>query len=512
MIWIRKRISSRNASELKNFLGRLVSVTDAAGTRALAYDAFGDPASETLSAGGKTHAVAESRDAFGRFVGYVYSKDGAAQQTVSAGYDAATGRVASAGFLHGGAEKLFSYAYLAGTDLLETLTCPNNMSANFAYDDERDLTVGIALKRGATLVAQRAYAYDALGRPTSRTLARGGSTRTDSFGYNARSELTSATLGNAAYAYAFDNVGNRGAATEAGTQFAYTTNELNQYPALTKTPAEGQTQYFTPAYDADGNAVLIWTETGVWVVSYNAQNRPVSFRNDATDTLVECAYDYRGRRCTKKVTVAGTVTLHQRYIYREYLQIACVDLTRAAHPALWFVLWDPTQPTATRPLAIPKDGSWFTYGHDVTKNVWEIFGPSGYVRTSYDYAPFGAVSATGDVTQPFQWSSEVYDSELALVYYNYRHYSPTDGRWLSRDPIEEEGGRNLYAISENKPIYKWDVLGKSGSCPCEDDCEKKAEEERKICLINAQNLYEKTLESLNHDYEVMTEKNRYASR
>ena len=263
---------------------------------------------------------------------------------------------------------------------------------------------------------------------------------------------------------------------------------------------------FTPAYDADGNAVLIWTETGVWVVSYNAQNRPVSFRNDATDTLVECAYDYRGRRCTKKVTVAGTVTLHQRYIYREYLQIACVDLTRAAHPALWFVLWDPTQPTATRPLAIQKDGSWFTYGHDVTKNVWEVFGPSGYVRTSYDYAPFGAVSATGDVTQPFQWSSEFYDSELGLVYYNYRHYSPTDGRWLSRDPIEEEGGRNLYAISENKPIYKWDVLGKSGSCPCEDDCEKKAEEERKICLINAQNLYEKTLESLNHDYEVMTEK------
>ena len=209
--------------------------------------------------------------------------------------------------------------------------------------------------------------------------------------------------------------------------------------------------------------------TGVWVVSYNAQNRPVSFRNDATDTLVEYAYDYRGRRCTKKVTVAGTVTLHQRYIYREYLQIACVDLTRAAHPALWFVLWDPTQPTATRPLAIQKDGSWFTYGHDVTKNVWEVFGPSGYIRTSYDYAPFGAVSATGDVTQPFQWSSEFYDSELGLVYYNYRHYSPTDGRWLSRDPIEEQGGRNLYAFVKNSLLDKTDLLGqKECLCPCSD--------------------------------------------
>ena len=57
---------------------------------------------------------------------------------------------------------------------------------------------------------------------------------------------------------------------------------------------------------------------------------------------------FQGRRCFKKVTVAGTVTLHHRYIYRGYLQIACVDLTRSGHPALWFVLWDPSQLTATR--------------------------------------------------------------------------------------------------------------------------------------------------------------------
>ncbi|MGN0834758.1 MAG: RHS repeat domain-containing protein [Candidatus Spyradosoma sp.] len=282
---------------------------------------------------------------------------------------------------------------------------------------------------------------------------------------------------------------------------------------------------FSPTYDADGNATLIRTATGTWQIAYNGENRPIRFENAASQTVVECAYDSQGRRFEKKVTVAGTVTLHERYVYDGYLQIAAFDVAEDTSPEgestggesaestlgsqlslKRVVYWDPEEPTATRPLAIQKDGSWFTYGHDITKNVWEVFGPSGYVRTSYDYAPFGAVSPRGDVTQPFQWSSEFYDSELDLVYYNYRHYSPTDGRWLSRDPIEEEGGLNLYAISENKPIYKWDVLGKSGSCPCEDDCEKKAEEERKICLINAQNLYEKTLESLNHDYEVMTEK------
>ena len=44
-----------------------------------------------------------------------------------------------------------------------------------------------------------------------------------------------------------------------------------------------------------GNAELIWTGTGVWVVSYDAKNRPASFRDVSTGTLVECAYDCRGR-------------------------------------------------------------------------------------------------------------------------------------------------------------------------------------------------------------------------
>ena len=41
------------------------------------------------------------------------------------------------------------------------------------------------------------------------------------------------------------------------------------------------------------------------------------------------------------------------------------------------VTWDPSQATATRPLAIQKDGTWYTYGYDITKNVCEVFGPAG---------------------------------------------------------------------------------------------------------------------------------------
>ncbi len=38
-------------------------------------------------------------------------------------------------------------------------------------------------------------------------------------------------------------------------------------------------------------------------------------------------------------------------------------------------------------------------------------------------------------------------------------YDPTIGRWLSRDPIGEDGGTNLYRYVENDPINAVDLLG-----------------------------------------------------
>ena len=93
------------------------------------------------------------------------------------------------------------------------------------------------------------------------------------------------------------------------------------------------------------------------------------------------------------------------------------------------------------------------------KNVCELFNTSGNLSKYYGYTPFGAVSSSSGTNQPFQWSSEVYDEELDLVYYNYRHYSPSLGRFLFRDPIEEQGGLNRYAFVGNNPVRAIDFLG-----------------------------------------------------
>ena len=55
-----------------------------------------------------------------------------------------------------------------------------------------------------------------------------------------------------------------------------------------------------------------------------------------------------------------------------------------------------------------------------------------------------------------------YDAQSESVqvsYYGFRYYDPVTGRWPSRDPIEEEGGLNLYGFVGNVPVNALDYLG-----------------------------------------------------
>jgi uncharacterized protein RhaS with RHS repeats len=46
-------------------------------------------------------------------------------------------------------------------------------------------------------------------------------------------------------------------------------------------------------------------------------------------------------------------------------------------------------------------------------------------------------------------------------YYGLRYYNPELGRWVSRDPIEERGGVNVYAFVWNRSVLAIDSLGRS---------------------------------------------------
>jgi len=110
------------------------------------------------------------------------------------------------------------------------------------------------------------------------------------------------------------------------------------------------------------------------------------------------------------------------------------------------------------------NGTYY-YLADANKNIGQLLNSSGYIVAKYEYSPFGKLTVNNDsVNNPFRFSSEYFDDETGLIYYNFRYYSPTIGRWLSRDPIEEQGGYNLHTFIYNSPINKIDVLGFSAIC------------------------------------------------
>jgi RHS repeat-associated protein len=75
--------------------------------------------------------------------------------------------------------------------------------------------------------------------------------------------------------------------------------------------------------------------------------------------------------------------------------------------------------------------------------------------------PFGEVinSDPGSVSNPFRFSTKYQDTETGLLYYGYRYYAPSTGRWLSRDPMGERGGANLYVHNLNDAVNGVDAVG-----------------------------------------------------
>jgi uncharacterized protein RhaS with RHS repeats len=51
------------------------------------------------------------------------------------------------------------------------------------------------------------------------------------------------------------------------------------------------------------------------------------------------------------------------------------------------------------------------------------------------------------------------ENPVHVADYLYRYYDPLTGRWPSSDPIEEEGGMNLYGFVGNDGVGSWDFLG-----------------------------------------------------
>ncbi|MPN00406.1 hypothetical protein SDC9_147600 [bioreactor metagenome] len=114
--------------------------------------------------------------------------------------------------------------------------------------------------------------------------------------------------------------------------------------------------------------------------------------------------------------------------------------------------WQPESVGLDVPLTLKIGNNVYYYHSDANKNIIALTDSTETVVKTYRYSSFGQViSTTGTIENPFQFSSEYFDAETGLVYYNYRYYNLTLGRWISKDPIRafnEEFLKSLLGLGE----------------------------------------------------------------
>jgi RHS repeat-associated protein len=227
------------------------------------------------------------------------------------------------------------------------------------------------------------------------------------------------------------------------------------------------------SYDADGNLA----SDGRWTYTWDAENRLVSMVSlsnapAASKLKLDFAYDYRGRRIQKIVSAwNGSAYASQstnRFASDGWNLLAELGSTNGVLRAyLWGLDLSGTIQGAggVGGLLFVKDASLGAHfaACDGNGNVVSLTKASdGTSSATYEYGPFGEVlRATGPMAKanPFRFSTKYQDDETDLLYYGYRYYNASTGRWLSRDAAGEDGSANLYAFGFNCPVTYVDDVG-----------------------------------------------------
>ncbi len=101
--------------------------------------------------------------------------------------------------------------------------------------------------------------------------------------------------------------------------------------------------------------------------------------------------------------------------------------------------------------------------YDGNGNVMAFIKTDTTLSARYEYNPYGGLlRSTGPLgrVNPFRFSTKFWDEESGLVYYGYRYYNPSLGRWISRDPGPDQL-LALYCFSRNAPTVALDPDGRS---------------------------------------------------
>gem|GEM_PF-646300 len=231
------------------------------------------------------------------------------------------------------------------------------------------------------------------------------------------------------------------------------------------------TQSFT--YDTDGNL----TDDSLWTYVWDGENRLIQMTSGAAVPAaarkqLSFTYDDQGRRIQKIVsTWNGSAFVPQStnlFLYEGWNLVS--ELNGGNNALIRNYFWGNDQSEYAQdgqsdgPLLLSLFGTNCLATFDDKGDICSLINAStGDVQAQYEYDLFGSIiRMTGILAQsnPLRFSGKYQDEETEAIYYGFRYYTASSGRWLSRDPLAEKGGLNLYALLCNVGIGR-DTLGLS---------------------------------------------------
>lgn len=413
-----------------------------------------------------------SQDNLGRSTGFQLKTESLAIETATSySYSPTNARLATVTDNNNS----FAYNYVPNSNLIDTITGPAHNVAN-TYEPDHDLLLSKSNTKASddSVISSVNYNVNTLGQRTKAERSTGVSPlSTTDWTYDHIGQVTSENQPGTTTdrAYQYDHIGNRKKSANSLTlpqDDNYTTNALNQYTAFTIDQLTS-----VPEYDFDGNMTHGPLPADPSISAhffYDAENRLTEIRKVSTGvTLEQTIYDFDSHRIA--TIASGVITL---YLYDAWNCIAEYKLNTENLALKTSYIWGGDLSNASQGaggvgglLQITDHSSLITNYfpcYDGSGNVTEYIDITGTTIAHFQYDAFGNVTnpitntSTTDSLK-YGFSTKPANPTTGLYYYGYRWYDPNTGRWISRDPSEEEGGLNLFGFVDNDGVGKYDVLG-----------------------------------------------------
>jgi RHS repeat-associated protein len=351
------------------------------------------------------------------------------------------------------------------------------------YDPEGQLLNAAIAPPGQPAAKAYTYGYDAAGNRTSEQVDVAGSGAVSTATMSAYNEVNQLT--------------NRTGAGALPVRFTGTVNEpagvtVNGQTAAT-TPGAGNSQIFkgyanlstgsqtVPVMASDYNGNVTTSNYSLTVsggvgkaFAYDQNGNCTNVSMTGTNTSYE--WDAEDRLVAVNAYSTNSATLFRsEFTYDGFdRRVQIVEKTNGVTASTKRFVWDGARLGEERSTnnAVTKrffgegeqiNGTNYFFTFDHLGSVRELVDGSGVTRGRWNYDPYGRRSANQITSSPveadFGFTGYYVHQASGLQLALYRAYDADRGTFINRDPIEEDGGLNLYDYVANNPINEIDPLG-----------------------------------------------------